>query len=149
MEWTGEIVIRHLARNLHHNLGMNIMLIFQVCYFHNWVAKYIKFDRCQSTTGLPHILPSFIERQNFISPLCDCQPGSEKLQLIFLPLELFLQNCTFLWERKSHQWKISSSGYSYESIFDHCETRFLHWHFSMGYPTAHTELGEASLSQDG
>lgn len=142
MEWTGEIVIRNLARNLHHNLGMNIMLIFQVCYFHNWVAKYIKFDRCQSTAGLPHILPSFIERQNFISPLCDCQPGSEKLQLIFLSLELFLQNCTFLWERKTHQWKISSSGYSYDipvqdihtKVSLTTETRFLHWHFSMGYP---------------
>lgn len=76
-KWLGEIAIGHLARSLHFNQGMYIILLFQVCNFHYWLAKSIKSNRCRSTAWWPHIqLPSPVQRLN--SFFCSLRQSSRK-----------------------------------------------------------------------
>lgn len=135
MEWIGKIqvfgkIIRFLARNLQCNLDMYIILMFQVCHFHYWVAKCIKSDRYRSTAGWSHIqLSSLVQRQNFISALLDCQPGNEEVQNKNLPWEIFFifyfftKLCISL-GKKHINGKNSVSRQSYGCIFHHCLRSF-------------------------
>lgn len=151
MEWIGKIVIRFLARNLQCNLDMYIILMFQVCHFHYWVAKCIKSDRYRSTAGWSHIqLSSLVQRQNFISALLDCQPGNEEVQNKNLPWEiffifLFFYKIVYFLGKKTYQWKKFCLKTVIWMYLSPLPEELFHCYFSMFFPAASSEYGEERL----